>query len=99
VSKTKNLYKVYFLNDKKEVTHLYASQVSPTSFLGLIEVSDIVFIDSSELIVTPEDDKIRKEFQDVVKTYIPIGYILRIDEITLKRETPVIRLYKANETE
>lgn len=99
MSKTKNLYKIHFLNDKKETTHLYASQVSPTSFLGLIEVSDIVFIDSSELIVTPEDDKIRKEFQDVVKTYIPISYILRIDEITLKRETPIIRLYKTNESE
>lgn len=75
---------------------LYASEVNPTSFLGLIEVSDIVFVDSSDILVTPDDEKIKKEFQDTVKTYIPINYIVRIDEVSIKKETPVIRLYKVD---
>ncbi|MDY6821978.1 MAG: DUF1820 family protein [Deferribacterota bacterium] len=91
--KNKKLYRIIFANEKKEVMQLHANEVNPTSFLGLIEVSDIVFIDSSDIIVTPEDDKVRKDFKDVKKTYIPINYIIRIDEVSFKEETPVIRLY------
>jgi hypothetical protein len=96
LNKTKKLFKISFINEKKEVLQIFANEVNPTSFLGLIEVSDIVFIDASDILVTPDDEKIRKEFQDVVKTYIPISYVVRIDEVSVKKETPVIRLYKVD---
>ncbi|MCD8492147.1 MAG: DUF1820 family protein [Geovibrio sp.] len=34
--------------------------MNPSSFLGLIEVTDIVFMDSSDIILNPQDDKIKK---------------------------------------
>ncbi|MGA1845940.1 DUF1820 family protein [Deferribacter abyssi] len=90
----KKLFKITFLNDKKETLTIHASKVNTSSFLGLIEVSDIVFLDTSEILFTPNDDKIKSEFKDVEKTFIPINYIVRIDEIILEKETPIIRLYK-----
>jgi len=90
----KKLYRITFLNDRKEIMTVHASNVNTSSFLGLIEVSDIVFLDTSEILFTPNDDKVKNEFKDVERTFIPINYIVRIDEIILEKETPVIRLYK-----
>lgn len=90
----KKLYKVQFIDEKKEVKIIHANHVNPSSFLGLIEISDIIFIDSSDILINPDDEKIRKEFKNVEKTFLPIGTILRIDEIILESETPIIKLYK-----
>ncbi|BAI80111.1 conserved hypothetical protein [Deferribacter desulfuricans SSM1] len=92
----KKLYRIMFLNEKKELLTIHASSVNTSSFLGLIEISDIVFLDTSEILFTPNDDKIKSEFKDVERTFIPINYIVRIDEVILEKETPVIRLYKNN---
>ncbi len=90
----KKLFKIHFLDEEKKKNIIYSSKVNPSSFLGLIELSDIVFLDTSEILITPDDDKIRKEFQDVERTFLPINAIIRIDEIVLENETPVIKLYK-----
>jgi hypothetical protein len=90
----KKLFKVQFLHNQKEIKTIYANKINPSSFLGLIEVSDIVFIDSSEILINPDDEKIRKEFKDVERTFLPINTIIRIDEVILENETPVIKLYK-----
>jgi len=89
----KKIFKIMFYNSKKELLNIYASHVNTSSFLGLIEVSDIVFMDISEVLVNPEDEKIRKEFKNVERTFIPISCILRIDEVNMVKGTPVIRLY------
>ncbi|MCD8569002.1 MAG: DUF1820 family protein [Geovibrio sp.] len=68
--------------------------MNPSSFLGLIEVTDIVFMDSSDIILNPQDDKIKKEFKNVERTFLPLNSIIRIDEVILEKETPVIRLYE-----
>ncbi|MEF3254568.1 MAG: DUF1820 family protein [Deferribacterales bacterium] len=86
-------YKIQFYDAKKEVFTLKAKKLSPTSFLGLIEVTDIIHKHESTLLVTPEDDKSRIEFKNVVTTYIPISHIIRIDEI-VEDDRPVIKLIK-----
>jgi len=93
----KKLFKINFLNSDKSQLSIYASKVNPSSFLGLIEVEDIVFMNSSALLVTPEDDKAKIEFKDVERTYIPLNSIIRIDEINVEPQTTVVRLYKDNE--
>lgn len=89
-----NYFKIQFYDAKKEVLTLKAKNVSPTSFLGLIEVSDIIFKEESPLLVTPEDDRTKIEFKNVTTTYIPISHIIRIDEITEEDRQPLIRLVK-----
>jgi hypothetical protein len=93
----KKLFKIEFINCAKETVVIHASKVNPSSFLGLIEVADIVFVDSSELIVTPQDDKLKKEFKNVERTFLPLNSIIRIDEVLMEKETPIIRLYEKQE--
>ncbi len=90
----KKLFKIKFIDDKKEVKTIHSNKLNPSSFLGLIEISEIVFMETSDILITPDDDKIRKEFKDVERTFLPINSIIRIDEIILEQETPVIKLYK-----
>ena len=89
----KKLYKVVFIDEDKKVQTIHASYLNPSSFLGLIEISDIVFIGQSDIIISPDDGKPKEVFKNVERSYIPLNYIIRIDEITMQKETPVIRLY------
>ena len=73
---------------------LYAEKVTNSDIFGFVEVSDIVFIDSSELIITPEDDKVRKIFKNITRTLIPLASVARIDEIQMPTNTSVVKLYK-----
>ena len=90
----KKLFKIQFLDSKKEILTIHASKINTSSLLGLLEVEDIVFVNSSEILLTPADDKVRIEFKDVERTFLPVSSIIRVDEITMEKETPVIRLYK-----
>ncbi|AEI14418.1 Domain of unknown function DUF1820 [Flexistipes sinusarabici DSM 4947] len=91
----RKIYKLQFYQDKDILT-LYAGTVNPPSFLGLIEVSDIMFMGESDILVTPNEDKIRNEFKNVESTYLPVNSIVRIDYVNLEKETPVIRLHDKN---
>jgi hypothetical protein len=90
----KTIYKVQFIDENKKNKTIYAHKVNPSSFLGLIEISGIAFLGTSDILINPDDEKIRKEFKNVEKTYLPINSIIRIDEIILDSENQVIRLYK-----
>jgi hypothetical protein len=90
----KTIYKVQFIDENKKNKTIYAHKVNPSSFLGLIEISGIAFLGTSDILINPDDEKIRKEFKDVERTFLPINTIIRIDEVILENETPVIKLYK-----
>lgn len=91
----RKIYKVQFYQDK-EVFTLHAGSVNPSSFLGLIEVSDIMFMGESDILVTPNEDKVKNEFKNVESTYLPVNSIVRIDYMHLDKETPVIKLHDKN---
>lgn len=95
----KRLFKIQFIRPDKKILTIHSSEVNTSSFLGLIEVKDIVFMDTSELLITPEDDKIRQEFKNVERTFLPINSIVRIDEVVYEKANSVIRLYKGKETD
>ena len=48
---------------------------------GFVEVEDFVFVEKSQMIVDPGEEKLRSEFSGVQRTYIPLHNILRIDEV------------------
>jgi hypothetical protein len=88
----KKLFKVIFMDEEKKIQTIHASKLNPSSFLGLVEISDIVFIDRSEIIISPDDGNLRTRFKNVERSYIPLNSIIRIDEVVIEKETPVIRL-------
>lgn len=74
------MYKVVFLNHDK-VYELFANAVYQSEMYGFVEVEDFVFSDDGQLIVDPGVEKLRAEFSDVQRTYIPMHHVLRIDEV------------------
>jgi hypothetical protein len=77
----KPIYKVIFLNQGK-VYEIYARRVTQTGALfGFVEVEEIVFDARKSLVVDPAEERIQIEFAGVKKTYLPMHYVLRIDEV------------------
>jgi hypothetical protein len=77
----KRIYKVTFLNQGK-VYEIYARHVNQTGALfGFVEVGEIVFDARKSVVVDPSEERLRIEFAGVKKTYLPMHYVLRIDEV------------------
>lgn len=75
------VYRVLFHQDGK-IFEVYSRFVSEESLVGFLEVDELVLNDSrSTILVDPTEEKMRHEFKDVQRTYIPIHLIIRIDEI------------------
>ncbi len=49
--------------------------------MGFIEVEELVFNEPSSVLVDPTEERLRFEFTDVKRCYIPMHAIARIDEI------------------
>jgi len=75
-----HIFKVLFVNQGK-VYEIYARKVSHGSLFGFIEVEELVFGERSTVVVDPAEEKIKSEFQDVKRTYLPMHSVLRIDEV------------------
>jgi hypothetical protein len=77
----KPIYRVVFLNQGK-VYEIYARRVTQTGALfGFVEVEELVFDARKGVVVDPSEERLRIEFQGVKRTYLPMHYVLRIDEV------------------
>ena len=76
----KPIFKVLFMN-QGNVYEIYAKSVSHGGLFGFIEVEELVFGARSSVVVDPTEEKIKAEFADVKRTYLPLHSILRIDEV------------------
>jgi hypothetical protein len=77
---TTHVFKVMFVNQGK-VYEIFARKVSHGAMLGFVEVEELVFGERSTVVVDPSEEKIKAEFQDVKRTYLPMHSVLRIDEV------------------
>ncbi len=76
----RSIYKVIFLNAGK-VYELYAAQIFQSDLYGFIEVEDYIFGEKSGMIVDPSEEKLKAEFDNVNRSYIPMHAVIRIDEV------------------
>jgi hypothetical protein len=77
----KPIYKIIFLNQGK-VYEIYARRVSQTGALfGFVEVEELVFDTRKSVVVDPSEERLQHEFSGVKRTYLPMHYVLRIDEV------------------
>ena len=78
---SKPIYKIIFLNQGK-VYEIYARRVSQTGTLfGFVEIEELVFGARKGVVVDPGEERLQLEFAGVKKTYLPMHYVLRIDEV------------------
>ena len=80
------LYRVVFVN-QHQVYELYARQIFQSDLYGFIAIEDYVFGEKSSMIVDPAEEKLKNEFNDVKRSFIPLHAIVRIDEV--EKEGPV----------
>ena len=76
------LYRVTFYNRDK-VYEVYAKQVYQSELGGFIELEEMVF-DNSQVVLDPAEEKLKVEFNQVKRTFIPLYSIIRIDEVEHK---------------
>ncbi len=77
---SKHLFKVVFMS-QGQVYEIYARHVGHGELFGFVEVQELVFGERSSLVVDPSEEKIKSEFENVRRTYLPMHSIIRIDEV------------------
>jgi len=78
---SQRLYRVTFAN-QGQVYEVYAQKVSHGAILGFVEIEKLVFGEKTSLLVDPSEEKLKAEFANVERTYVPIHSIVRIDEVS-----------------
>ncbi|WP_148863449.1 DUF1820 family protein [Marinobacter fonticola] len=76
----KTCYKIIFYN-QDEIFEIYAGHVYPSEMFGFLEVESLTFGERSQVLVDPSQEKLRNEFDGVLRTYIPMNAVIRIDEV------------------
>ena len=76
----KTVYKVMFVN-QEETYEIFARHVYPSEMYGFVEVEEFVFGERSQLLIDPGEEKLKAEFAQVKRSYIPMHSVIRIDEV------------------
>jgi hypothetical protein len=84
----RNLYYRVTFSSEEELYQVCAREVSTSDLLGLIEIGDFIFPEN-KLVYNPGEERIKREFEGIRRTWIPYHAIVRIDEISDSRESEV----------
>lgn len=86
-----HIFKVLFVNQGK-VYEVYARKVSHGSMLGFVEIEELVFGERSGLVLDPTEERIKSEFENVKRSYLPMHSVLRIDEVSKRGSSKITSL-------
>lgn len=75
-----SIYKIAFLN-QGEIYEIYARQIFQSELFGFIEVEEFVFGERTQIVVDPSEEKLKTEFNGVIRSFIPVAAVMRIDEV------------------
>ena len=89
------LYKVIFMS-QGQVYEIYARSVGHGEMFGFVEVEELVFGERTTVVVDPSEEKIKSEFQDVRRTYLPMHSIIRIDEVDKQGVSKISKVEGSN---
>ena len=73
-----------------EVYEVFAKQIFQSDMYGFIEVENYIFNKDKQLVVDPSSEKLKNEFSDVQRSYIPMNAIIRIDEVKETGEAKIV---------
>ncbi len=91
----KLVYKVLFINHD-EVYEIYAKNVYEGDMYGFLVVEDFIFGEKSAIVIDPSEEKLKTEFEGVVRTFIPMHEIVRIDQVQKRGAAKVVVSSKQN---
>jgi len=73
-------YKIIYFNHNS-VYEIYSKEVYQSDMYGFVVVEDLVFGKNTSLVVDPSEEKLKTEFANVKRFFIPSHNIIRIDEV------------------
>ncbi len=76
----RHIYRVVF-HAQNRVYELYARKVSHGDLYGFIQLEELIFGETSQVLVDPQQEKLRTEFGDVKRSFVPMHAVIRIDEV------------------
>lgn len=79
------VFKIIF-QQRDQIYEIYAKQVMESDMYGFIVVEELVFGEHTTVLVDPAEERLKNEFVDVKRTYIPIHALIRIDELEREGE-------------
>lgn len=85
----KTIYRITFAN-LEAIYEIYARKVSESEMFGFLEVEEFVFGENTSLVVDPSEERLKIEFENVKRTFIPMHSVFRIDEVS-KQGTGKVR--------
>jgi hypothetical protein len=75
-----------------QVYEIYARNVSHGDLFGFVAVEKLVFGERTTVVVDPSEEKIKTEFENVRRTYLPMHSIIRIDEVDKQGASKVSKI-------
>ena len=91
----KTLYKVIFMS-QGQVYEVYARSVSHGDLFGFVAIEELVFGERTTVVVDPSEEKIKAEFENVRRTFLPMHSIIRIDEVDKQGVSKISKLEGGN---
>ncbi len=88
---SRSIYKVVFVN-QNQIYEVYARQVYQGDLYGFVVVEDFVFGESSSIVVDPSEEKLKAEFENVKRSFIPMHEIIRIDQVEKRGSAKILPL-------
>jgi hypothetical protein len=85
----KHIYKVVFQQHGHQY-ELHARHVSHGEMYGFLEIGEIIFGERSAVLVDPSEEKLKREFEGVKRTFVPIHSVVRVDEVAKEGINKVI---------
>ena len=82
------VYRISVINQGK-VYEIYARRVHQGELYGFVEIEDLIFEESSTLLVDPSTEKLKDEFKGVERTIVPIHSIVRIDAMEKEGQSKI----------
>lgn len=73
-------FKITYFNHNS-VYEIYSKEVYQSDMYGFIVVENLVFGENTSLVVDPSEEKLKTEFENVKRFFIPAHNIIRIDEV------------------
>jgi len=92
---TSHIFRIMFVNQGK-IYEVYARKVNHGELFGFIEVEELLFGERSTVVVDPTEEKIKAEFNEVKRTYLPLHAVLRIDEVKKHGQAKIVALEGSN---
>ncbi len=89
------LYKVIFVS-QGQVFEIYARKIDQGAMFGFVGVEELVFGERTTVVVDPSEEKIKAEFANVRRTYLPMHSVLRIDEVEKQGKMKVSKVEGGN---